>query len=294
MTIVQLLFILVYTENADIIWVTETWLRDDVENSEILPWGYTIYMKDRKSRAGGVLLAVKSSSFSSSREVNFNTNLELITIELTSGSNMKYLLCCCYKSQQFVSREWIEMFNLFLGNCCFQYSNMLICGDFNLPNINWESPELTTGVDEVQLSELLYDFHLTQLNTFLTRGHNLLDLVIKNVASQVVNISVLSPAESGLITDHSVVTFKLKTSVKAVAKVKRTVFDYRKGNFNGLCSALEGINLCDVIESEVDVNHGWLKWKEIFLEVFERCILNKLLDHLLKLVNSSQHGFIPG
>ena len=136
---------------------------------------------------------------------------------------------------------------------------MLICGDFNLPNINWESPELTTGVDEVQFSELLYDFHLTQLNTFPTRGHNLLDLVITNVASQVVNISVLSPAESGLITDHSVVTFKLKTSVKAVAKVKRTVFDYRKGNFNGLCSALEGINLCDVIESEVDVNHGWLK-----------------------------------
>ena len=29
-------------------------------------------------------------------------------------------------------------------------------------------------------------------------------------------------------------------------------------------------------------------------KVFERCILNKLRDHLLKLVNSSQHGFIPG
>ena len=263
---------LVYTENADIIWVTETWLRDDVENSEILPWGYTIYRKDRKSRAGGVLLAVKSSSFSSSRKVNFNTNLELITIELTSGSNMKYLLCCCYKSQQFVSREWIEMFNLFLGKCCFQYSNMLICGDFNLPNINWESPELTTGVDEVQFSELLYDYHLTQLNTLPTRGHNLLDLVITNVPSQVVNISVLSPAESGLITDHSVITFNIKTSVKAVPKVKRTVFDYRKGNFNGLRTALEGINLCDVIESEVDVNHGWLKWKEIFLDAVRKNI----------------------
>ena len=29
-------------------------------------------------------------------------------------------------------------------------------------------------------------------------------------------------------------------------------------------------------------------------KVFERCILNKLRDHLLKLVNSSQHGFISG
>ena len=29
-------------------------------------------------------------------------------------------------------------------------------------------------------------------------------------------------------------------------------------------------------------------------KVFEHCILNKLRDHLLKLVNSSQHGLIPG
>ena len=55
---------LAYTEDADIIWVAQTWLKDNVESREILPWGYTIYRKDRKSRAGGVLLAVKSSSLS--------------------------------------------------------------------------------------------------------------------------------------------------------------------------------------------------------------------------------------
>ncbi|CAB4032671.1 Hypothetical predicted protein, partial [Paramuricea clavata] len=147
---------LVYSEEADLVWVTETWLRDDIESSEILPWGYTIYRNDRKSHAGGVLLAVKSCSFSTSREINFDTDLELVTVELTSKSNSKYLLCCCYKSQQ---------------------------------NISWKSPELTTGVDEVQFTEQLYDYHLTQMNTFPTRGNNVLDLVITNVPSQVENVS---------------------------------------------------------------------------------------------------------
>ncbi len=60
---------LVHTEQADLIWVTETWLKDYIHSSEILPWGdYKIHRKDRKSRAGGVLLAVKLSTFTSSHE----------------------------------------------------------------------------------------------------------------------------------------------------------------------------------------------------------------------------------
>ena len=244
---------LIYSEEADLVWVTETWLRDDIESSEILPWGYTIYRKDRKSRAGGVLLAVKSCSFSTSREINFDTDLELVTVELTSKSNSKYLLCCCYKSQQNVNSQWLGKFNIFLNNSCSQYSNMLVCGDFNFPKISWKSLELTTGVDEVQFTEQLYDYHLTQLNTFPTRGNNVLDLVITNVPSQVENVSVITSAESGLITDHSTIVFNLKTSVKAAPKLKRRVFDYKRGNFDELRAALEALDLCSVIESEVNV-----------------------------------------
>ena len=81
-----------FSEQADIVWVTETWLRDDIENSEILPWSdYTICRKDRKTRGGGVLLALKSSSFLSSREIVADSDLELIALELTSTCNQKYL-----------------------------------------------------------------------------------------------------------------------------------------------------------------------------------------------------------
>lgn len=64
--------------------------------------------------------------------------------------------------------------------------------------------------------------------------------------------------------------------------MKRAVFDYRKGNFNGLRSALEGMDLCEVIESEVDVSHGWLKWKEIFLDAVHK----KIPIRTIKNINS--------
>ena len=50
---------LVYSSTFNIIGLTETWLKDSILNSEILPTGYTIYRLDHPSRGGGVLLAVK-------------------------------------------------------------------------------------------------------------------------------------------------------------------------------------------------------------------------------------------
>ena len=39
----------------------ETWLRNSILNSEILPTGYTIYRFDCPNRGGGVLLAIKET-----------------------------------------------------------------------------------------------------------------------------------------------------------------------------------------------------------------------------------------
>ena len=54
----------VYTFNFCIICITETWLSDYICDGEILPAGYILYRKDRPSRGGGVLIAVKESLFS--------------------------------------------------------------------------------------------------------------------------------------------------------------------------------------------------------------------------------------
>ena len=57
------------------------------------------------------------------------------------------------------------------------------------------------------------------------------------------NIEVLSPKESDVSTDHGTVSFEFHTSTKATHKIKRTGYDYRNGDFDGLRGALEALNL---------------------------------------------------
>ena len=94
--------------------------------------------------------------------------------------------------------------------------------------IHWETPELTTGINEVNFIETLNDYYLTQVNIIPTRGNNVLDLVITSTPELVEVDTVLSPKQSGLETDHGSIVFHYKTSIKAAPATKREVFDYRK------------------------------------------------------------------
>ncbi len=138
---------LVYSEDSNIIFVNETWLKKHICDLEILHSGYTIFRKDWTTRGGGVLLGVRTSSFKSVREVEHNYDLEIILAEITTFSNMKLLLCSCYRPPN-EDQNWIERFNNFLGNICLSHQNIVLAGDFNLPQISWSSPEKTTGSSE--------------------------------------------------------------------------------------------------------------------------------------------------
>ena len=48
--------------NPDLVAITETWLHNGVSDGEIFPDSYIVQRRDHKSRGGGVLLAIKSSS----------------------------------------------------------------------------------------------------------------------------------------------------------------------------------------------------------------------------------------
>lgn len=107
-----------------------------------------------------------------------------------------------------------------------------------------------------------------------TRGDNVLDLVITSVARRVNDISVLSPKESGLFTDHGTIVFHLKISRKAAPPIARTVYDYSRGDFNGLRSAIGAIDLCSTINTD-DVNISWHQWKDAFLAAVQDYIPTK-------------------
>ena len=80
---------------------------------------------------------------------------------------------------------WMDKFEYFLHIICDQYENVVIAGDFNLPNINWVTMENTTGVNELFFVQMLNGHYLSQLNHTPSRGNNILDFVITNVPDNV-------------------------------------------------------------------------------------------------------------
>ena len=86
---------------------------------------------------------------------------------------------------------------------------------------------------------------------------------------------VLSPKESDVFTDHGTVSFEFHASTKATHKIKRTVYDYRNGDFDGLRGALEALNLCNLIQDSDDINLDWTYWKEAFMSAVSDFIPTK-------------------
>ena len=69
------------------------------------------------------------------------------------------------------------------------FDNMVISGDFNLPDILWDSINSASVVNELAFIETLHDHLLIQLNKKRTCGNNILDFVIIMSVSNRVNVT---------------------------------------------------------------------------------------------------------
>ena len=78
-----------------------------------------------------------------------------------------------------------------------------------------------------------------------------------------------------VFTDHGTVSFQFHASTKATHKIKRTVYDYRNGDFDRLRGALEALNLCNLIQDSEDINLDWTYWKDAFMSAVSDFIPGK-------------------
>ena len=78
---------------------------------------------------------------------------------------------------------------------------MVISGDFNFPDILWDSIDSASGVNELVFIETLHDRLLTQLSKKRTCSNNILDLVISSVPNRVnvINRHWLFPKDTGFL-----------------------------------------------------------------------------------------------
>jgi len=182
-------------------------------SSELLPSSYKIIRKDRSLGGGGVFIGFRDSLVISELS-NQSSEAEMVWAKLQIPNNKPLCLCSFYRPPN-NNVTPIAMLNNFLSdmsqNESPQMPQILLAGDFNLPNITWLdgigqiSPSPTYGTEVNQsLLETINEFGLGQLVTDPTRGENILDLIFSTHPESVSNIEVIPG-----ISDHEAVYCEL-------------------------------------------------------------------------------------
>jgi len=193
------------------------------------------------SKGGGVAIYIDTSL--KSNEVSDAVLLdspEQIWCEISYGSE-HILLGCIYRPHMLDPLERIEASitkaNELLSNV---YSGLLICGDFNLPGIHWDSSSIPTASNTDTLSsdfiDILADSFLTQFVIWPTfqldeiTANNILDLIIAENENRVFDIIHHAPLTS-MKKSHHVLQwdYAVKNTTVVGKPIKKRI--YHKSNF---------------------------------------------------------------
>ena len=169
--------------NSAFIAITETWLHNNIDDNELLPNSYNIHRKDRESRGGGVLLAVKSNISCFRRCDLEESDCELLRGKIPFKDSSSYFFGVFYRPP---SRDltYLEVLAKSLDKVSLisEHANILLFGDFNLPDIDWDLISLLqpNSLSDCFCDDILNFFSLSQLINQPTRLDAVLDLVISN------------------------------------------------------------------------------------------------------------------
>ena len=251
----------VYSSSLKIIAITETWLSDYVLNNELLPSNFNITRTDRATRGGGVMLAIHDSI--PYCVISSPSNLEVLTVKLELKTPIT--LCVVYippLSAPSYHSDLLSYFDFLLT----PNGKTVILGDFNFPDINWETLSGTSPHSNY-FCDLIYKFNLNQFVSHPTHVKgNILDIVLSNDPDLIQNLTVDSSNSLPPSSDHFKVTFSLTISTPPMAKSKVSYFfNYSKADWPGLSSFLLDYDFTHLY-SVCDLDSIWSHLQLIILE----------------------------
>lgn len=178
----------------DIIIITETWLNDKINSEEYFDNYYTVYRHDRcctiseKNKGGGILVAVRADFKSEFVSLSFTNIVEQLCVKLTFANNYTIFIVTSY----IPPCSDFETYRYHLDNIQYLLDGLdlnqyvLVFGDFNLPNINWNFEDnillpynIINDIDEYVTGFFLLN-SLNQYNSFRNDIGRILDLIFSN------------------------------------------------------------------------------------------------------------------
>ena len=215
----QELEVLIALQNPDIICVTEVVPKNTslpVQTCELQIQGYELFT-NLTSCSRGVLIYTKTGLGAVFSEVNDTCKADgSCWCEIRLHGNDRLLIGCVYRSPSSSSANNDLLVSDLKNICSKNFSHMLICGDFNLPDVKWSEnctcdSQLSTLFVEGFRDCFIHQHVLQPTHHRPGQTANTLDLVFTNEEGMVDDISYEQPLGK---SHHSTLTFELKCYTK--------------------------------------------------------------------------------
>ena len=250
----------VFTSDFNVFCITETWLSNNIPDGEILPSDYVLYRKDRPSRGGGVLIAIKESMCST--YIPSPPDLEVVSVKI--GLSDELVISCVYVPP-YSKVLYVSSMVEYLTNIVSSFKKCIIVGDFNFPDIDWST--LTGSLPSTNVfCEFVFDCNLIQHITQSTHQKgNILDLVLSSPDIVINQLSVNSSSVASF-SDHFIISFIFHCSTSLAVKTKSSyVFDFSKANYLAICDFLLDSDFSQLFHSK-NIELVWFMIKSLIFE----------------------------
>ena len=168
-----------------------------------------------------MFLAVKNR-LPSIRRRDLETDAEILVCELRPDSRRKILAVVFYRPQD-TDLEYLKQLKktLLLASKA-KFDQILVIGDFNLSEIDWQTGTAIAGdcLYNYITKLVMKDNYLWQLVDFPTRGKNILDQILTTIPTKVQHIHGFDDI---ICTDHKLISFELDLKVPKRSKTKRVL-----------------------------------------------------------------------
>ncbi|XP_072032859.1 uncharacterized protein [Amphiura filiformis] len=271
------LMAVISSAKPDIVAVTEIYPKVEVkiDKAELEIDGYDCFISGLTGRGVCIYLS-KSLNAKLVEDLTISDFEENVWCEVRLQGEDRLLIGCVYRSPNSTDINNKKLWDLINDVCGRTFSHLLVVGDFNHPEIDWESWTSSAG-DNHESSlflDCLQDNYLHQITNFDTRYRigqrsSLLDLVITNDDTLISNLTSGSPLGK---SDHVTLFFTMDCSIEADQTDKER-FLYNKGAYDSLRKDLSNI-VWDEELCNLDVNESWI--------FFENKLKNAMDNHIPK------------
>lgn len=201
---------------------------------------YSVYRSDRCAivRGGGSAILIKNH-FKSSYciSTSLSAYFQIVIADLFISPNRSLRLCCAYRSPMCSVMATDEL-PLFLNEHMEQHMPIIIAGDFNMPNVDWNSSGLHIRGPFSKIVGFIAENSLSQMVSSSTRGDNLLDLVFTNNPN---DVSLCQIGPPFALSDHCSVEFSFRIRNYNRSNIKY-VKDFAHADYDIINRSIAGID----------------------------------------------------